>query len=165
MNYNWLVATSMLILIVPGCTVTEPEQVPSQSITSDPLDNYTDWAVYRGDKKGNQYAELAQIHAANVHKLELTWQYRTGDASDHSSMQVNPIIVNGLLYFSTSTLRAVALDAVTGEEVWVFRSEDHNENGQVFRGRSRGGHLLVIRRRKRSPDFSFCKGQGLCVKC
>lgn len=157
MNYNWLVATSMLILIVPGCTVTEPEQVPSQSITSDPLDNYTDWAVYRGDKKGNQYAELAQIHAANVHKLELTWQYRTGDASDHSSMQVNPIMVNGLLYFSTSTLRAVALDAVTGEEVWVFRSEDHNENGQVFRGRSRGVTYWQSEDAKDRRIFHFVK--------
>ena len=32
----------------------------------DRLDNYTDWGIYRGDKKGNQFAELAQINAANV---------------------------------------------------------------------------------------------------
>ena len=39
----------------------------------DRLDNYTDWGIYRGDKKGNQYAELAQIHAANVHRLRPVW--------------------------------------------------------------------------------------------
>lgn len=28
-----------------------------------------DWAVYRGDPQGTQYADLAQIHAGNVHRL------------------------------------------------------------------------------------------------
>ena len=105
---------------------------------TDPLDNYVDWAIYRGDKKGNQYAELGQIHAANVHKLELAWQYQTGDASTNSSIQVNPIIVDGLLYISTPTLKAVALDAATGEEVWSFESSKYNENQKLFRGRTRG---------------------------
>lgn len=47
----------------------------------DPLDNYTDWAINRGDKKGNQFSELAYIHAANVHKLAPAWEYHTGDAN------------------------------------------------------------------------------------
>ena len=33
-------------------------------------DTQLDWPVYRGDPKGNQYAPLAQIHAANVHTLQ-----------------------------------------------------------------------------------------------
>ena len=32
-----------------------------------------DWPVYRGDPKGNQYVPLAQIHAANVHRLQPAW--------------------------------------------------------------------------------------------
>ena len=116
----------------------EPAARPEPATNNDPLDNYVDWAIYRGDKKANQYSELAQIHAANVHQLELAWQYRTGDASERSSMQCNPVVVNGLLYISTSTLKAVALDAVSGEEVWVFDSQEYNKNQQLFRGRSRG---------------------------
>ena len=104
----------------------------------DPLDNYTDWSIYRGDKKGNQYSELAQIHAANVHKLELVWQYQTGDATKNSSIQVNPIIVDGLMYISTPSLNTVALYAKTGKEVWVFNFSKHNENQTVFKGRTRG---------------------------
>ena len=34
-----------------------------------------DWPVYRGDPKGNQYSALAQIHAANVHRLQPAWQH------------------------------------------------------------------------------------------
>ena len=89
----------------------------------DRLDNYTEWGIYRGDKKGNQYAELAQVHAANVHNLEPAWVYRTDDANEKSNMHCNPIVVDGLMYLTTPTLRAVALSAGTGEEVWVFKAE------------------------------------------
>ncbi len=136
-----LLLISVLTVCLYQCSPTPKSEPPVTSASPhqpDPLDNHTDWAIYRGDKKGNQYAELAQIHAANVHRLELAWQYRTGDANERSSMQCNPIVVDGLLYLSTPTLRAVALDAVTGEEVWVFESSQHNEDQALFRGRSRG---------------------------
>ena len=122
------------LVFLMACTAEEPEPVKEKN----PLDNYVDWSIYKGDQKGNQYAELGQIHAANVHKLQPVWQYRTGDASENSSIQVNPIMVDGLLYLSTPTLKAVALDAATGEEVWSFASSKHNEGQTVFRGRTRG---------------------------
>lgn len=103
----------------------------------DPYDNYTDWAIYRGDKKSNQYAELAQIHAANVHRLKPAWEYHTGDPNG-PSMYSNPIIVNGLMYFTTPRLDAIALNAVTGQEVWKFVSSEHTPGKKIFRGRSRG---------------------------
>ena len=104
---------------------------------TDPYDNYIDWAIYRGDKKSNQYGEMAQINAANVHKLRPVWEYHTGDPNG-PSMYSNPIIVNGLLYFTTPRLDAVALNAVTGEEVWKFVSSEHDPEKKIFRGRSRG---------------------------
>ena len=73
-----------------------------------------DWPVYRGDPKGNQYSPLAQIHAANVHTLERAWEYKTGDANQRSTMHVNPIVVNGVMYVTTPSLKAVALNAATG---------------------------------------------------
>ena len=97
----------------------------------------TDWPVYRGDQKGNQYAPLAQIHAANVHRLQKAWEYRTGDANERSTMHVNPIVVNGVMYITTPSLKAVALNAATGREVWVFDPAKHN-NGNVVRLRNRG---------------------------
>lgn len=144
---------SLLFIFCYSCFSPEPQQ----TVNTDPLDNYVDWAIYRGDKKGNQYAELAQIHAANVHRLELAWQYQTGDASNTSSMQCNPIMIDGLLYFSTSTLRAVALDATTGEEVWVFESSRHNENQTLFRGRSRGVTYWESKDGKDKRIFHFVK--------
>jgi quinoprotein glucose dehydrogenase len=96
-----------------------------------------DWAIYRGDQKGNQYAPLAQIHAANVHRLERVWEYRTGDANQRSTMHVNPIVIDGVMYVTTPSLKAVALNAATGREIWVFDPAKYN-NGQVVRLRNRG---------------------------
>jgi quinoprotein glucose dehydrogenase len=105
--------------------------VPSGGLTN------VDWPVYRGDQKGNQYAPLAHIHAANVHRLERAWVYRTGDANQRSTMHVNPIVVNGVMYVTTPSLKAVALKAATGKEIWTFDPARHN-NGTVVRLRNRG---------------------------
>ena len=96
-----------------------------------------DWPVYRGDPKGNQYSALAQIHAANVHRLERAWEYRTGDANERSTMHANPIVVDGVMYVTTPSLRAVALHAATGKELWAFDPAKYN-NGNVVRLRNRG---------------------------
>ncbi|HET7219407.1 MAG TPA: family 16 glycoside hydrolase [Vicinamibacterales bacterium] len=96
-----------------------------------------DWPVYRGDPKGNQYSPLAQIHAANVHRLERAWEYRTGDANERSTMHANPIVVDGVIYVTTPSLKAVALNAATGKEIWVFDPARYN-NGNVVRLRNRG---------------------------
>ena len=96
-----------------------------------------DWPVYRGDPKGNQYAPLADIHAANVHRLERAWEYHTGDANERSTMYVNPVVVDGVMYITTAALKAVALDAATGRELWVFDPAKYND-GRVVRLRNRG---------------------------
>jgi quinoprotein glucose dehydrogenase len=101
--------------------------------------NYVEWPVIRGDPKGNQYSALAQIHAANVHQLEVAWEYHTGDAALRgSSMYSNPIVVDGLMYVSTPALNAVALDPRTGREVWRFDSSRYNQDNAVIRLRNRG---------------------------
>ncbi len=128
----------------------------------DRYDNYTDWAIYRGDKKANQYAELAQINAANVHKLEPAWEYHTGDPNG-PSMYSNPIIVEGLLYFTTPKLKAVALNAATGEEVWVFDPATYHADHKDFRGRSRGVTYWEDAKGKNQRIFNFVKDRVYAI--
>jgi glucose dehydrogenase len=96
-----------------------------------------DWTVDRGQPDGVQFAPLAQINASNVHKLRPVWVYHTGDASPRSTMYSNPIVVDGTMYISTPTLKAVAIDAATGQMKWVFDPAKYN-NGVVERLRNRG---------------------------
>lgn len=103
----------------------------------DRLDNYQDWSIYRGDKKANQYSSLRQINPDNVSSLEVAWEYHHGDPQG-PSMYSNPIMIGGLLYFTTPKVNTVALDATTGEEKWTFESFRHRPGKKVFRGRNRG---------------------------
>jgi len=135
-SFGFLLILSIALFLSCGKPAAEKENSSPQS-EADRYDNYTDWAIYRGDKKSNQYAELAQINATNVHKLQPAWEYHTGDPNG-PSMYSNPIIVDGLMYFTTPRLDAIALDAVTGKEVWKFVSSEHESGKKVFRGRSRG---------------------------
>ncbi|MDO8540373.1 MAG: DUF1080 domain-containing protein [Opitutaceae bacterium] len=96
-----------------------------------------DWPVYRGNPSGTQFAPLAQIHAANVHRLQPAWEYHTGDATERSNMHANPLVIDGVVYLTTASMKAVALDARTGRELWSFDPARHN-HGTVIRLRNRG---------------------------
>ena len=119
---------------------------------TDKYDNYTDWAIYRGDKKSNQYSEIAQINAANVHRLKPVWEYHTGDPNG-PSMYSNPIIVDGLMYFTTPRLDAIAINAVTGEEVWRFESASHSPDKKYFVA---AAEVSPIGKGRRQENFPFC---------
>ncbi len=100
------------IALLAGCSDT-----PSAP-TVKALDNDRDWGVYRGDQRGNQFSSLDQINRSNVQQLEVAWTYRTGDATRNSSIQSNPIVVDGLLYFVSPAGQLTALDATTGGLKW-----------------------------------------------
>ena len=114
----------LLLCIVTGLTCVAASRILSQTKTSP--DNL-DWPVYRGDPGATQYAALGQIHAANVQRLQPAWEYHTGDASARSTMHANPIVVNGVMYLTTPSLKAVALNAATGRELWSFDPAPYNE--------------------------------------
>lgn len=80
------------------------------------------WSVYRADAANSAYSALRQINKENVDQLRVAWTYHTGDAEpgNRSTIQCNPIIVNGLMYVTSPKLKLIALDPSTGEERWKF---------------------------------------------
>jgi quinoprotein glucose dehydrogenase len=77
------------------------------------------WPV-NGGPDNIRYSSLKQITPQNVSQLKMAWSYDSHDAFKDSEMQSNPIVVDGVLYATTPTLKVVALDAATGREVWMF---------------------------------------------
>ena len=66
--------------------------------------------------------------------------YRTGHAPNPSGFQATPLMVNGILYFNTPLSQGVAVDAVTGETIWVFNPKSYEEGTTTMTGtwRQRG---------------------------
>lgn len=82
------------------------------------------WPVYGGNNAGNRFSPLTQINKNNVGYLEVAWTYDTGENNNSSErgyeIQCQPIIVDGILYGTTPQLKAFAIKADTGEELWKF---------------------------------------------
>jgi quinoprotein glucose dehydrogenase len=90
------------------------------SCTAHKKDVYKSWAVYGGNKENNHYSSLTQIDTSNVTQLQVAWQYHTGDAEQMTQIQVNPIIIDNILYGVSPKLKLFAVDAATGKQKWVF---------------------------------------------
>lgn len=80
------------------------------------------WTEYAGDNTKSRYSTLSQVNKENVSQLKVSWTYRTGDYNPDlkTTLQCNPIIIDGILYGTTPMLKLVALNATTGKENWRF---------------------------------------------
>lgn len=85
--------------------------------TNNTKEQYNTWESYLGGSDRNHYSTLSQITPENVSSLKVAWSY---NAPDYGEMQMNPIIVDSILYGVTAALRVVALHAETGKEIWRF---------------------------------------------
>ena len=104
---------------------------------SSPEKKYSSWETKGSSPEGIQYSSLNQINKENVGRLKVAWQYQSGDAdtiNNRSQIQCNPIIVDGVMYGTTASLRAFALDAASGKELWRFDPGTSNPGLGVNRG-------------------------------
>jgi len=84
------------------------------------------WPVSGGSNANIRYADLSQITTSNVHLLTPAWEFHTGDADtvNHSQIQCNPLIIDGIMYGTTPEMKLFALDALTGKQRWRFNPFD-----------------------------------------
>jgi quinoprotein glucose dehydrogenase len=92
-----------------------------------------EWPTYGGDLGNTRYAPLDQINAENFSKLEIAWRFKTDNLGPRPEFKLEstPLMVNGRLFSTGGTRRAVvALDAATGELLWMH-SQDEGARGQA----------------------------------
>ena len=87
---------------------------------------YGSWPQYKGSNENIHYSSLTQVDTTNVKQLQVAWQYHTGDAdtANHSQIQCNPIIIDGILFGVSPKMKLFAADAKTGKEKWQFNPFD-----------------------------------------
>ena len=106
-------------------------------------DNAGEWRTYGGDLASRRYKPLDQINRSNFNDLEIAWRFKTDALGPRPefNFQVTPLMVNGVLYTTAGTRRAVvALDAATGEMLWMHR-EDEGKRGEAAPRRLSGRGL------------------------
>ena len=101
-----------------------------------------DWPLYHGGEFAQRYSPLDQINADNVHELEIAWRFSTqGIGPDPVyNNPSTPLEINGILYANVgSTRNVLALDATSGQILWIYRYQEGDRFDEAPRkGSGRG---------------------------
>ena len=86
-----------------------------------------DWPTYSADGGSTKYSSLGAINRENAGELEIAWRWqaRNFGPNPEFNSRVTPIMVDGVLYTTAGYRRAVvAIDATTGETLWMYRLDE-----------------------------------------
>ena len=92
-----------------------------------------EWTTYGANLASTRYSPLDQITKDNFNKLEVAWRFKTDALGPRPefNFQGTPLMVDGVVYSTAGTRRAVvALDAGTGEMLWMH-SENEGKRGEA----------------------------------
>jgi alcohol dehydrogenase (cytochrome c) len=108
---------------VPSAEVAPPAKYGDMStVTQDLLNRAADdgnnFLLTNGDYNQLRYYPNRQINRSNVARLHPAWIFQT---EVRESMETSPIVINGIMYVTTSFSHVYALDARTGRELWHYK--------------------------------------------
>ena len=93
-----------------------------QTVTQDMLNradgDANNFLHTNGNYSQTRYHTAAQINLENVGDLRPAWIFQTEIVE---SMETSPLVVNGVMYVTTSFNHVYALNAETGEQLWHFK--------------------------------------------
>ena len=145
-----------------------------------------EWRTYAGDQGSTKYSPLDQIDATNFDELQIAWRWQSADGAldlealrdertgvSIRGLQATPLMVDGTLYLSTAMYQAAAIDAGTGDTIWVYDPQVYlggqpthgygsrgvaywtdGEEARIFWGTSEG-YLLAVDARTGQPATGF----------
>lgn len=108
-------------------TDANPKQVASDagfaSVTTERIKTASagaEWLSYGGTYDEQRHSSLSSISSENVGDLGVAWTY---DLATNRGVESTPIVVDGVMYVTSAWSIVYALDAKTGEELWVYDPE------------------------------------------
>jgi len=119
----------IVVAIVSGVVVAQ-RPAPTSAAAGE-------WRYYGGDAGSSKYSALTQITRANVNRLDVAWRWSSVDneivktsPARPGMYQDTPIMVNGVLYTTTSLGVYVAIDPTTGRMLWKYDPEIYKGGGR-----------------------------------
>jgi alcohol dehydrogenase (cytochrome c) len=84
----------------------------------------SDWPMFGGGHDNRHYAPLAAIDRGNVGRLRPAWIFQTGVTG---YFQAEPVVVDGVMYVSTTGNHVAALEAKSGRVLWTYTHKARTE--------------------------------------
>ena len=76
-----------------------------------------EWLTYGGTYDEQRHSSLTSINTENVGELGVAWTY---ELATNRGVEATPIVVDGVMYVTSAWSVVYALDAKTGEELWIY---------------------------------------------
>ena len=109
-----------------GAIRAATDSIDTQAIIAN-ADQTLNWLNYGLDYAETRHSKLNRITTENVSELGLAWSH---DLQSRRGVQATPIVVDGVMFVTASWSIVHALDALTGEELWVYDPEVPKEFAQ-----------------------------------
>jgi len=96
------------------------------------------WLSYGRTYSEQRFSPLKQIDAQNVSGLGVSWYM---DLGEHKSLLATPLVVDGVMYFTGSYAKVIAVDTRSGKELWTYDPkviENAGERARVMWDSNRG---------------------------
>jgi quinoprotein glucose dehydrogenase len=125
-SWRWAVRVAPLVLLLAWRTIPAMGQAGKGALNGE-------WLTYGGDLASTRYSPLDEINAGNFNKLEVAWAFKTDAFGPRPefNLQGTPLVAKGIMYVTAGTRRAlVAIDALTGEQLWMH-SENEGKRGEA----------------------------------
>src|SRR6201991_4286888 len=98
-----------------------PRAVKISPVTQDQLNtadkSATNFLLTNGNYAQTRFYPAKQINRDNVKNLHVAWIFQT---QVKESLETSPIVVDGVMYATTSFSHVYAIDAKTGEQLWHY---------------------------------------------
>ncbi len=112
-----LLSVSLGIHVAKAQTLYGDMQVVTQDMLNRAAGDGNNFLHTNGNYDQTRYYPARQINVGNVHKLRPAWIFQTEVVE---SQETTPIVVNGVMYITTSVSHVYALAAATGQEIWHY---------------------------------------------
>jgi PQQ-dependent dehydrogenase (methanol/ethanol family) len=103
---------------VQGGTLFGNMQTVTQDMLSRADGDGNNFLHTNGNYEQTRYYPARQINVDNVKNLRPAWIFQTEIVE---SQETTPIVVNGIMYITTSFNHVYALNAATGEQIWHYK--------------------------------------------
>ena len=91
--------------------------VDDERIRSSSVDEPGAWLAYGQGFEEQRFSNLTEINQDSVSKLGIAW---TKDLHTVHAVEATPLVVDGVMYFTSTWNVAYALDARSGDEIWKY---------------------------------------------
>jgi len=127
----------------PNSNTDEETNAPQENLSARVHDSLTpktgNWVTWGSDAGNSRYSPLNKINKDNAADLKVIWRWQAEELPKRhdSNWKATPLHIDGVLYVPTGGSKVAAIDATTGETLWMFTPNPLRVGTRPFTGSSR----------------------------